>query len=33
VVPAENAKELALDLKSRFERTKVFVVVTDVETL
>jgi len=33
VVPAENATELALDLKSRFERTKVFVVVTDVETL
>jgi hypothetical protein len=33
VVPAENAKALALDLKSRFERTKVFVVLTDVETL
>ncbi|MFN9691250.1 MAG: hypothetical protein ACK551_04030 [Vampirovibrionales bacterium] len=33
VVPAENAKELAIDLKSRFERTTVFVVLTDVETL
>ena len=33
VVPAENATDLARELKSRFERTKVFVVITDVEVL
>ena len=33
VVPAEGAIELAQELKTRFERTKVFVVIADVHVL